>query len=42
MNLRVFMLYGSFGPLGSRELAGSCSPDPEREAEREPEHEHKE
>ena len=25
MKLRVFMLYGSFWPLGSRELAGSCS-----------------
>lgn len=28
MNLRVFMFYGSFRPLGSRELAGSCSPYP--------------
>jgi len=25
MNLRVFVLYGSFWPLGSRELAGYCS-----------------
>jgi hypothetical protein len=25
INLRVFMPYGSFWPLGSRELAGSCS-----------------